>query len=72
MRSDPKEEHPVEQYPASQEVENYAGAPESINYGEVIALDDLSLGSPSNVSNRVTLVNGSVMNYDLVLELSKG
>ena len=68
----PKREHPVEQHPTSQEEENYAGAPESINYGEVIALDDLSLGSPSNVSNRVTFVNGSVMNYDLVLELSKG
>ena len=37
----------------------------------VIALDDLSLGSPSNLSKNVRFVNGSVMNYDLVLELTK-
>ena len=37
----------------------------------VIALDDLSLGSPSNLSKKVRFVNGSVMNYDLVLKLSK-
>src|ERR671910_3525628 len=37
----------------------------------VIALDDLSLGSPSNLSKKVRFVNGSVMNYDLVLELTK-
>ena len=38
----------------------------------MIALDDLSLGTPSNLSKRVKFVNGSVMNYELVLELSKG
>lgn len=37
----------------------------------VIALDDLSLGTPSNLSKNVRFVNGSVMNYDLVLELTK-
>src|SRR5688572_21060692 len=37
----------------------------------VIALDDLSLGTPSNLSKKVRFVNGSVMNYDLVLELTK-
>jgi UDP-glucose 4-epimerase len=37
----------------------------------VIALDDLSLGMPHNLSNNVKFVNGSVMNYDLVLELTK-
>jgi len=37
----------------------------------VIALDDLSLGIPSNLSKKVRFVNGSVMNYDLVLELTK-
>lgn len=39
---------------------------------EVIALDDLSLGTPSNLSKGVKFVEGSVMNYDLVLELGKG
>jgi UDP-glucose 4-epimerase len=38
---------------------------------DVIALDDLSLGSPSNISKKVKLVRGSVMDYDLVLELSE-
>ena len=42
------------------------------NNNEVIALDDLSLGTPSNLSKRVKFVNGSVMNYELLLELSKG
>lgn len=37
----------------------------------VIALDDLSLGTPSNLSKKVRFANGSVMNYDLVLELTK-
>jgi UDP-glucose 4-epimerase len=39
---------------------------------EVVALDDLSLGLPSNLSQKIKFVKGSVMNYDLVLELSKG
>ena len=38
---------------------------------EVIALDDLSLGTPSNLSKEVKFVKGSVMDYDLVLELGK-
>jgi UDP-glucose 4-epimerase len=38
---------------------------------QVIALDDLSLGSISNLSKQVKFVKGSVMDYDLVLELSK-
>jgi UDP-glucose 4-epimerase len=38
---------------------------------KVIALDDLSLGSISNLSKQVKFVKGSVMDYDLVLELSK-
>jgi UDP-glucose 4-epimerase len=37
----------------------------------VIALDDLSLGTPSNLSKKVRFVNGSVMNSDLVLKLTK-
>jgi UDP-glucose 4-epimerase len=37
----------------------------------VIALDDLSLGTASNLSKKVRFVNGSVMNYDLVLKLTK-
>lgn len=37
----------------------------------VIALDDLSLGTLSNLSKKVRFVNGSVMNYDLVLKLTK-
>jgi UDP-glucose 4-epimerase len=41
------------------------------NNNEVIALDDLSLGTPSNLSKRVKFVNGSVMNYELVLELGE-
>src|SRR5919202_1695153 len=39
---------------------------------EVIALDDLSLGTPSNLSKKVKFVGGSVMDYELVLELCRG
>ncbi len=39
--------------------------------GEVITLDDLSLGTPANLSKGVKFVNGSVLDYDLVLELTK-
>jgi UDP-glucose 4-epimerase len=38
----------------------------------VVALDDLSLGTPTNLSPRVKFVKGSVMDYDLTLELGKG
>src|SRR5919199_681271 len=39
---------------------------------EVIALDDLSLGTSSNLSKKVKFVSGSVMDYELVLELCRG
>ena len=42
------------------------------NVNEVIAVDDLSLGSTSNLSPKVTFVKGSVMNQDLILSLTKG
>ena len=42
------------------------------NDNEVIALDDLSLGTPSNLSKEVKFVKGSVMDYQLVLELCSG
>ena len=41
-------------------------------YGDVIALDDLSLGCTSNLSKEIKFVRGSIMDYDLVLELSRG
>lgn len=39
---------------------------------EVIALDDLSLGTPSNLNSAVTFVKGSVMDFDAILNTSKG
>lgn len=38
----------------------------------VIAFDDLSLGTPTNLSQNVKFVKGSVMDYDLTLEVGKG
>src|SRR5437899_12794283 len=38
----------------------------------VVAFDDLSLGRPINLSQSVKFVMGSVMDYELTLELSKG
>ena len=38
----------------------------------VVALDDLSLGTPSNLSRSVKFVSRSVMDYDLTLDLGKG
>jgi UDP-glucose 4-epimerase len=38
---------------------------------EVIAFDDLSLGTISNLAKEVRFVKGSVMDYDLVLELTR-
>jgi UDP-glucose 4-epimerase len=38
----------------------------------VVALDDLSLGRPINLSQSVKFVTGSVMDYELTLEISKG
>jgi UDP-glucose 4-epimerase len=38
----------------------------------VIAFDDLSLGRPTNLFQSVKFVKGSVMDYELTLELSKG
>jgi UDP-glucose 4-epimerase len=37
----------------------------------VVALDDLSLGMPTNLSDSVKFVRGSVMDYDLTLDLGK-
>ena len=38
----------------------------------VVAFDDLSLGRPINLVQSVKFVKGSVMDYELTLELSKG
>jgi len=38
----------------------------------VIAFDDLSLGNPINLSQSVKFVEGSVMDFELTLEASKG
>jgi len=38
----------------------------------VVAVDDLSLGMPINLFQSVKFVKGSVMDYELTLELSKG
>lgn len=38
----------------------------------VIAVDDLSLGRPTNLSQDVKFVKGSVMDYELILEAGKG
>jgi UDP-glucose 4-epimerase len=38
----------------------------------VVAFDDLSLGRPINLFQSVKFVKGSVMDYELTLELSKG
>src|ERR687898_618080 len=51
-------------------IERNARDPGSIN--EVIAVDDLSLGSPSNLSPKVSFVKGSVMDEDLIQTLTKG
>jgi UDP-glucose 4-epimerase len=62
-------------YPAEQQLEsqgvNRINDERNDKSNEVIALDDLSLGIPSNLSKDVKLVKGSVMDYDLVLELGK-
>lgn len=39
---------------------------------DVMALDDLSLGTPSNLTQKVKFVPGSVMDSDLVRRLTKG
>jgi UDP-glucose 4-epimerase len=38
----------------------------------VVAMDDLSLGTPTNLLSNVKFVKGSVMDYELTLEASKG
>jgi UDP-glucose 4-epimerase len=62
-------------YPAEQQLKrqgvNRINGERNDKSNEVIALDDLSLGIPSNLSKDVKLVKGSVMDYDLVLELGK-
>jgi UDP-glucose 4-epimerase len=35
---------------------------------QVIALDNLSLGHTSNLSNKVKFVEGSIMDYELMLK----
>jgi UDP-glucose 4-epimerase len=62
--------YPEEQQLKSQDVNRINGE-RNDKSNDVIALDDLSLGIPSNLSKDVKLVKGSVMDYDLVLELSK-
>ncbi len=39
---------------------------------EVIALDDLSMGTTSNLSKEIKFIQGSVMNYELVDHLTSG
>jgi UDP-glucose 4-epimerase len=41
-------------------------------HNEVIALDDLSLGTKSNLSKEVKFIKGSVMDYQLVSEICSG
>jgi UDP-glucose 4-epimerase len=38
----------------------------------VIAFDDLSLGNPTNLFRNVKFVKGSIMDYELTLEVGKG
>ena len=63
------------QYPAEQQLKsqgvNRINGERNNKTNDVIALDDLSLGISSNLSKDVKLVKGSVMDYDLVLELGK-
>jgi UDP-glucose 4-epimerase len=61
---------PAEQQLKNQDVNRINGE-RNDKSNDVIALDDLSLGIPSNLSKDVKLVKGSVMDYDLVLELGK-
>src|SRR4051794_21058949 len=51
---------------------NIANTLSSNNDNEVIALDDLSLGISSNLCKEVKIVKGSVMDYQLILELCRG
>jgi UDP-glucose 4-epimerase len=39
---------------------------------QVIVFDDLSLGTPANLSRAVTFVRGSVMDFGTILSISKG
>lgn len=64
-------QHTTEQHPTIQQ-ENCILHEGNDKYGEVIALDNLSHGSTSNLSKEIKFVRGSVMDYDLVLELSRG
>jgi UDP-glucose 4-epimerase len=62
--------YPAEQQLKSQGVNRINGE-RNDKSNDVIALDDLSFGIPSNLSKDVKLVKGSVMDYDLVSELGK-
>jgi UDP-glucose 4-epimerase len=55
-----------------QTIQDYVSREGNYKHGDVIALDDLSLGSTSNLSKEIKFVRGSVMDYDLILELSRG
>lgn len=63
------------QYPGEQQLKsqgvNRINGERNNKTNDVIVLDDLSLGISSNLSKDVKLVKGSVMDYDLVLELGK-
>jgi len=69
------ETHNSSQYPAEQQLKsqgvNRINGERNNKTNDVIALDDLSLGISSNLSKEVKLVKGSVMDFDLVLELGK-
>ena len=51
---------------------NIANTLSSYKNNQVVALDDFSLGSPVNLCKAVKIVKGSVMDYELILELCKG
>jgi UDP-glucose 4-epimerase len=57
--------------PAVEKNERHVNDESDLRGCTVFALDDLSLGNPSNLSEKVRFVNGSVMNYGLVLDLTK-
>lgn len=66
-----KTSHRTNKSPSVETIESHLRDELDVRGCTVIALDDLSLGTPSNLSKKVRFVNGSVMNYDLVLKLTK-
>jgi UDP-glucose 4-epimerase len=69
-----KETNPESRKKEDRKYDNYIeqNPREPGNINEVIAVDDLSLGSPSNLSSKVSFVEGSVMDEDLIRTLTKG